>query len=37
MRMLMYAIHKMKSTVGKCEPGGADRNAVALHTWDRVV
>ena len=36
MRMLMYAIHEMKSAVGKCEAGSADRNAAALHAWDRV-
>ena len=36
MRMLMYAIHETKSTVGKCEAGSTDRNAAALHAWDRV-
>ena len=36
MRMLMYVIHEMKSVVGKCETGSTDRNAAALHAWDRV-
>ena len=37
MHILMYAIHKMESAVGKCEAGSVDGNAAALHAWDEGV
>ena len=31
MHVLMYAIHKMESMVGKCEVENAEGNAAAMH------
>jgi hypothetical protein len=37
MHVLMYAIHKMESMVGKCEVENAEGNAAAMYAWDEGV